>query len=437
MAFAVTIFALVYLWLIVGRGHRAKAIWFGVLALYALPILAGGEPILDATDLFARAEETGGWLSVNWNVIGIFAGTLIVAEAFIHSKVPVLLADILIDRSPNVGWAILATCIFASGISAVAENVATVLIVAPVAFALADKLKVSPAPFIVGIAVSSNLQGTATLIGDPPSMILAAKMQMNFNDFFFYQGRPGIFWAVQVGGIAGFFVLWLMFRKHREPVVALDKEKPLSWLPTVLMGIMILGLALASLVDPDFLWFGGVLCMVLGVIAWIWFYRADREDAVECLRDYDFSTTFFLMGIFMMVYALEKTGAIAHAAEWMSGITGDSLLGAFVLVVGFSVVISAFVDNVPYLAAMLPLVLDLGTRMGLGDNPLLPFGLLVGACLGGNITPIGASANIVAYGMLNKDENVFPFMDFVKIGLPFTLAAVTAGAAFLWFVYGV
>jgi Na+/H+ antiporter NhaD/arsenite permease-like protein len=177
--------------------------------------------------------------------------------------------------------------------------------------------------------------------------------------------------------------------------------------------------------------------MGLGVIAWIWFYRADREDAVEVLRDYDFSTTFFLMGIFMMVYALEKTGAIGTAAEFIGGVTGKSRLGAFLLVVGFSVVISAFVDNVPYLAAMLPLVMDLNMRMGLTEmHPLLPFGLLVGACLGGNITPIGASANIVAYGMLNKDENVYPFMDFVKIGLPFTLAAVTAGGAFLWFVYG-
>jgi Na+/H+ antiporter NhaD/arsenite permease-like protein len=273
-------------------------------------------------------------------------------------------------------------------------------------------------------------------------MILASELAMDFNDFFWYTGAngasyPGIFWAVQVGGIAGFVVLWLMFRKHREPVVALEKETPLSWFPTVLMGVMIVGLALASLVDQSFIWFGGALCVVLGVAAIAWFLKADREDAVRCLRDYDFSTTFFLMGIFMLVYALEKTGAIESAATWAGGIVGNSMVGAFILIVLFSVVFSAFVDNVPYLAAMLPLVGKLSEGLGADvyEQPVLAFGLLLGACLGGNVTPVGASANIVAYGMLNEDENVFPFVEFVKIGLPFTVAAVAAGATFLWFIY--
>jgi Na+/H+ antiporter NhaD/arsenite permease-like protein len=432
----VTVFALVYVWLITSHHHRAKAIWLGLAALFLLPPLLGQQAVLRLGDLFALKED-GGWAAVNWNVIGIFAGTLLMAEAFIYSRVPALLADMLLERSPTVGWAILATCIFASAISAVAENVATVLIVAPIAAALARKLRVSPAPFIVGIAISSNLQGTATLIGDPPSMILAASMKMNFNSFFWYQGRPGIFFAVQAGAVAGFFVLWLMFRHYRQPVEAMERERPRSWLPTAIMVVMIGGLAGASSVDPDFLWFGGTLCMVTGSVAWVWIHRHDRDHALKTLKDYDFSTTFFLIGVFTLVYALETTGAIDAAAGAVATITGDSTLGAFVLVVAVSVAISAFVDNVPYLAAMLPLVHHLSASTpGLAGSPLLPFGLLIGSCLGGNVTPIGASANIVAYGMLNRDEpGGFRFIEFVRIGLPFTLAAVAAGSAFLWAVW--
>jgi len=436
MTLTVIVFVLVYLWLVLARGHRAKAIWIGIGLLFLLPLAFGGRPVVGPRDLFAFTEG-GGWASINWNVIGIFAGTLIVAEAFIFSRVPARCADVLIEKSPNVGWAILSVCIFASAISAVAENVATVLIVAPIAIALARKLQVSSAPFLIGIAISSNLQGTATLIGDPPSMILAAHYQLNFNDFFWLAGRPGIFFAVQVGAVAGFAVLWLMFRRYRQPVAPMEAEQVRSWLPTAVLGVMILGLAGASWVDPHFLWFGAAVCLGAGAVSWLWFLRRAPEDALKVLRSYDWSTTCFLGGVFMMVYALDKTGAIGVAAGWVAALTGSNVLGAFVLVVAFSVLLSAFVDNVPYLAAMLPLVDAVGGQIGLPEgNMVLAFGLLVGACLGGNVTPIGASANIVAFGLLQKtEEEPVSFLDFVKIGLPFTLAATAAAAAFLWVVW--
>ncbi len=435
MSITVGVFALVYGWLIVSRGHRAKAIWIGLGVLFLLPPVLGMEPLFGLADLFARTE-TGNWDSINWNVMGIFAGTLLVAEAFIYSGVPAYCADLLIDRSPNVCWAILGVCAFASVISAVAENVATVLIVAPIAMALARKLKVSSVPFIVGIAISSNLQGTATLIGDPPSMILAARFQLNFNDFFWLQGKPGIFFAVQVGALAGFFVLWLMFRHYRQPIVQIEMEEPRSWFPTGLLVLMIVGLALASLVDPDFMWFGGVLCMAMGAVAVGWLYLRDRETSVKLLKSYDWSTTFFLAGVFMMVFALSESGAIEAAARLGHTLTGDSLAGAFIIVVAFSVLISGFVDNVPYLAAMLPIVDRLGTDLVGPGNMILPFGLLIGACLGGNISPIGAAANVVAYGLINNSEDEeLSFVGFARIGLPFTLAAVAVGAGFLWLVW--
>jgi Na+/H+ antiporter NhaD/arsenite permease-like protein len=131
--------------------------------------------------------------AINWNIMGIFVGMLIVADIFMDSRVPARFAEIIVDKAPNTAWAILFLCMLTGFISAFVENVATVLIVAPVALSLAKKLKFNPVNMMIAIAISSNLQGTATLIGDPPSMLLGGFAKMSFDDFFFYQGRPSIF----------------------------------------------------------------------------------------------------------------------------------------------------------------------------------------------------------------------------------------------------
>ena len=426
------IFCAVYLYVILSKKHMATALWVGVGLLVVTPLLFGHGSVFVPGDLFRM--EDGAWTAINWNVMGIFAGTLLVADVFIYSRVPTVLSDWLIAKTPNVCWALLGVCFLSSFISVFAANVATVLIVAPIAIELAKKLKVSPAPFLIGIAISSNLQGTATLIGDPPSMILAAKYGMNFNDFFWFQGKAGIFFAVQVGAVASFAVLWLMFRKYKQPVIEIEPVKARSWFPTAVMGIMILLLALGSVFDPDFLWFGGLSCMVCGGVTVAWLYRRERDSSLRILKSYDWSTTMFLMGVFMMVYALTSTGIVDTAAGWVHALTGDSVLSAFILVVAFSALLSAFVDNIPYLAAMLPLVAKLGEGLVIGDNMVLAYGLLIGSCLGGNITPIGASTNVVAYSMLHKMGEETSFLGFVKIGLPFTLAATAAAGLFVWLV---
>jgi len=432
--FTAIVFGAAYAYVMVAKRYVAAALWVGAAALAIVPLLFGESSILTPRDLFVI--QGGSWASVNWNVMGIFAGTLLVAHVFIYSRVPTVLADLLIERSPNVCWALLGVCALSSFISIFAANVATVLIVAPVAIELAKKLDVSPAPFLIGIAICSNLQGTATLIGDPPSMILAAHYRMNFNDFFWHRGRVGIFFAVQAGAVASLLVLWLMWRNYRQPVVEMPAVKPLSWLPTMIIVVMILLLAAGSWVDPGFLWFGGVVCVLCGMVSVLWLYLRDRPHALGILKSYDWSTTFFLMGVFMMVYALTRTGIIDTAARWVSGVTGGSVLVAFILIVAFSMMLSAFVDNIPYLAAMLPLVAKLPEALPLEEgNMVLAYGLLIGSCLGGNITPVGASTNVVACGMLRQLGHDPGFFGFVKIGLPFTLAATAVGSLFIWLVW--
>jgi Na+/H+ antiporter NhaD/arsenite permease-like protein len=203
----------------------------------------------------------------------------------------------------------------------------------------------------------------------------------------------------------------------------------------VLLVFMIAGLAVSTLFDQDFVWFGGLTCLVAGFVAMLWLYRRDPKVAGLILKNYDWDTTFFLMGVFTLVFALTKTGVVDSAAQWVYGITGNSVLLAFILIIVFSLALSAFIDNVPYIAAMLPLVLRLSQHLGLSGNTVLAYGLLIGSCLGGNITPVGASANVVACGMLRRMGEDVSFWKFAKMGLPFTLAATAAASAFVWFVW--
>ncbi|HQG39778.1 MAG TPA: SLC13 family permease, partial [Spirochaetales bacterium] len=150
---------------------------------------------------------------INWNIMLIYIGSLVIAEFFIYSKVPAYIADTVIEKSPNVGLGIVWILMLTGILSAFVENVATVLVMAPIALALSKKLKMNPMYFMVGLAVMANLQGTATLVGDPPSMIFANYAHYSFNDFFWYAGKPSIFFAVQIGMVTGVLFLYTFFRK--------------------------------------------------------------------------------------------------------------------------------------------------------------------------------------------------------------------------------
>jgi Na+/H+ antiporter NhaD/arsenite permease-like protein len=385
--------------------------------------------------LFRVVSPKEAFLAVNWNVMGIFVGTLIVADIFMESRVPAYIAEIIVNRARNTAWAILFICLLTGFISAFVENVATVLIVAPIALSLARKLKINPVNMMIAIAVSSNLQGTATLIGDPPSMLMGGFAKMNFGDFFFYRGRPSIFFAVQSGALVSLFVLYCVFRAHKEKVQLVSVEKVKSWVPALILAVLILLLALSSFMDTEFSYMAGALCVIAGVISIAWEKAINKSSIMKGLRRLDWDTTFFLMGIFVIVGAVTLTGWIEVLSGFLSGLIRGNIFLGYSAIVIFSVVVSAFVDNVPFLAAMLPVALSMATKLGI-DPSLFLFGLLIGASLGGNITPIGASANIVACGLLKKEGYKVSFVDFMKIGLPFTVAAVSAAYLFIWFVWG-
>jgi Na+/H+ antiporter NhaD/arsenite permease-like protein len=371
---------------------------------------------------------------INWNVLMIFVGSLGIAELFIYSRAPAVIADSIVIHSPNVGIAIVAILMVTGIISAFVENVATVLVMAPIALALCKKLKLDPSYFIVGMAVMANLQGTATLVGDPPSMIFADHSGYGFNDFFFYAGKPSIFFVVQGGMIAGALFFYVYFSKKGGEKVTVEQEKILTMVPSVLLILMILGLAAASFIFGGLTLASGLLVMILGIagILWYWLIRRESGEKIrELIKGLDWDTVLFLIGIFVVVGAVADVGLLDDFSAFLSGIVGESVLMGFLVILVVSVLISGFVDNVPYIIVMLPVASRIAAELSLKPE-LYMFALLAGSCLGGNLTPFGASANIVSVGILKKQGVLLNFGQWLRIGVPFTLITTVTAAAIIW-----
>lgn len=378
------------------------------------------------------------WGSIDFNVLLMIAGTMGLVALFIESRMPELLADLIMERVPNVLWAAVSLSLFAGLISAFVDNVATVLMIAPVALEICKKLKTNPVPFIIAIAVSSNLQGAATLVGDTTAIMLGSYAQMSFLDFFWYQGRPSIFFAVELGAVIAAFILAWLFRKERDPIPKGKRTEVKDYVPTVLLCGTVVLLILASFLPEKPEITNGLICcglLVIGLVYNFW-KKKDLSAVVEPLKQIDFETIGLLVGLFLMIGGITAKGVIDAAAELLAKAGGGNVFLIYTVIVWASVAISAFVDNIPYVATMLPVVQSLALGLGIDPTPLY-FGLLSGATLGGNLTPIGASANITGIGILRKEGLEVKNSDFFKIGIPFTLAAIIPAYIYIWLVYGI
>lgn len=375
--------------------------------------------------------------AVDWNIILMLAGTMMVVQLFIESQMPALMAEGLLKAVPNIQWAVVVLSIFAGVISAFVDNVATVLMVAPVGLAVSKKLNTNPIPVIIAIAVSSNLQGAATLVGDTTSILLGGYANMSFNDFFVFMGKPGIALSVEIGAAMTIPVLLFLFRKSKEPVHAEITTKVTDYIPSLLMIGVIVTLITASQFEKKPQLTNGLICISYAVIGII--YRAIREkssDVVKrAIQAIDFNTLLLLIGLFIVIAGITEAGVIDAIADLFVKLGGSSVFVMYTMIVLVSVVISAFVDNIPYVATMLPVVQGIATSMGV-EPYVLYFGLLIGATLGGNLTPVGASANIAAIGILNKEGYKVSSKDFFRIGIPFTLIAVFSGYIVTWLIWG-
>lgn len=417
---AIILFLLMYVLLLSFPKIRAQV----ALATAAIFVILG---ILPIDNVFS---------SIEWNVILMIAGTMGLVFLFIESKMPSLLADKIIEKTPNVKWAIVALALFAAIISAFVDNVATVLMVAPVAVTIAKKLEISPVQSIIAISISSNLQGAATLVGDTTSILLGDYNGMDFLDFFWYDGRPGLFFVVQLSAIAATFILLYIFRKQKQGIEPMEKTVVQDYVPTVLLLGTVVLLIIASFIPnkPDIT--NGLICMTLFIIGLVRSFIIKRDAKVfkEAAKEIDYQTLLLLIGLFIVIAGIENMGVIADIGEFIAGLSDNPFIIYTILVWG-SVLISAFIDNIPYVATMLPVVTIIALKLDL-DPTVFYFGLLSGATLGGNLSPIGASANITGLGLLRKEGYEVSAPTFMKISVPFTLTAVTVGYILIWILWG-
>ena len=384
--------------------------------------------------------------AVDYNVLMMISGTMATVSLFIESKMPQRLSEILLHKVSNVKWAIAVLSLFAGVISAFVDNVATVLMVAPVGLAISKKLKISPVPVLISIAVSSNLQGAATLVGDTTSILLGGFADMNFMEFFWMNGRPGIFFGVELGAIASLLVLLFIFRKNTQPIDSKIETTVEDYFPSILMIATVVFLIITSfLPKPEsgalltiYELRSGIICVALCLIGIIraCIRRKNGEVVKLVLGEFDKDTVLLLFGLFIIIEGIKSAGVIDAIAQLFFKVSGDNPFLLYTIIVFASVVLSAFIDNIPYVATMLPVVQSIAALMGLPAY-VFYFGLLTGATLGGNLTPIGASANIAAIGILRKNGETVKTKDFLKIGVPFTLSAVLVGYAFVWLAWGI
>ncbi len=423
MIYALVLFAVTYVLMLIFSKFR--------------PYIALGSAVIFVVSGMLPLEKLFG--TIDFNVILMIAGTMGIVALFIESKMPELLADLIMEKVPNVMWAAIALSLFSGLISAFVDNVATVLMIAPVALEICKKLKTNPVPFIISIAVSSNLQGAATLVGDTTAIMLGSALDMSFIDFFWYKGMPGMFFAVELGAVLSAIIIAIIFRKEKSPIPKMtQRTKVTDYVPTILLVSIIVLLIGASFIDgkPDIT--NGLICCVLLVIGLIYNLAKKKQFSaiINPLKEIDFQTIGLLLGLFIMIGGISEQGVIKEVANLLASIGGNNMFVLYTVIVWASVLISAFIDNIPYVATMIPVIGGIATALNI-DPTVLYFGLLSGATLGGNCTPIGASANITGIGILRKEGYEVKNKDFFKIGIPFTLAAIIPAYVYIWLAYGI
>jgi Na+/H+ antiporter NhaD/arsenite permease-like protein len=385
--------------------------------------------IVEADEAFG-AERLG----IDWNVIFLLFGMMVIVGVLRRTGLFEFLAIWSAKRARGRPLAIMALLIVMTAFaSALLDNVTTMLLIAPVTILIAERIGVSPVPLLIAEVFASNIGGTATLVGDPPNIIIGSEAGLSYLDFLANLG-PVVLLLLIVNTIQA---RW-MFRRdlafHPERVrelMTLDEREALaggSLLPKALAVLAVVTLAFALQGPLGYspsvvaLMGAGVLLLIAG------------GDRLDYLRDVEWPTLAFFMGLFVMVGALVKTGVIADLAERLIDATDGRLFLATAVLLVASAVLSGLIDNIPYVATMVPLVAALAAAIP-GDATVLWWALALGADLGGNATSIGASANVVVLGVAERSGHPIRFATFLRRGLPVTAVSVGVSLAYLWVRY--
>ena len=451
---ALALFTVTYIMMMAFQKIRPHITVISALLFITLGIISALKPDLFGNEFFTLADGSAyrygfneAFNAIDLNVVMMIAGTMGTVYLFIESKMPQLMSDVLISKMPNMKLVIVAVSLFAGIVSAFVDNVATVLMIAPVALAFCKKVGISPVPSIICIAISSNLQGAATLVGDTTSILLAKAANLDFSDFFVHNSHVGMFWVVQAGAVASAFIIWFMFRKESAKIDFNNRTKVEDKFPTFLLVGTIVALIAVSFIPyksnvsegefgkPDIT--NGIICIgffLVGVIREL-LIKKNKEIVKNAFKEIDYFTIILLTGLFVVIGGIESAGVVDVIGNSIAKLGSGSIFVVYTIIVWMSVILSAFIDNIPYTATMLSIVPIIANGLGMENPTLLYYGLLCGATLGGNLTPIGASANIAAIGILRKEGYEVKATTFMKYGIPFTMAAVITGYVLLWLIW--
>jgi Na+/H+ antiporter NhaD/arsenite permease-like protein len=420
---AVAIFAVAYVFIATEKIHRVAAALGGA----ALMLLIGAT---DAEHAFFSAEA-----GIEWNVIFLLLGMMLIVSVLKRTGAFEYVAIWAAKRAGGRPFRVMVILVVVTAVaSAALDNVTTVLLIAPVTFLVCDRLGVPVVPFLIAEALASNIGGAATLVGDPPNIIIAARAGLSYNDFLIHMAP----FVVVVMVVFVVMCRWLFrsaFRydpQRAAEISALRERDAIQDRRLLTVSLVVLAAVTVAFVLHTVLHLEPAVVAMLGGLLLL---ALSRLPAEEVARDVEWPTLVFFAGLFVMVGALVNTGVIERVSEAAAdAVEGRLLLASMVLLWG-SAVLSAIVDNIPYVATMSPVVADLVAADGTDRSQVLWWSLALGADLGGNATAIGASANVIVLGIAERAGKPISFWEFTRYGLVVTVVTVALAMPYLWLRY--
>ncbi|MGW7687453.1 ArsB/NhaD family transporter [Streptomyces asiaticus] len=421
---AIAVFVVAYVAIISERVHRTAAALAGAAAMLAIGA---------TDDKAAFFDERSG---VDWNVVFLLLGMMAIVGVLRQTGLFEYLAIWAVKRARGKPFRVMTMLIvITASASALLDNVTTVLLVAPVTLLVCERLALPAAPFLIAEVLASNIGGTATLVGDPPNIIIASRGGLTFNDFLVHLAPIAVLLtAVLVLLCRVMFRNSLLYDEDRATeVMALEEREAIRDHRLLYQGLAVLALVVVGFVAHPVLHYAPSVVALLGAGLLI---AVSEVETGEALKEVEWPTLAFFAGLFIMVGSLIETGVIGEVSRALADATGGSELGAVMLLLFGSAALSGIVDNIPYVATMAPITADLAHGFGGGDGVhVLWWALALGADLGGNATAIGASANVVVLGIAERNRQPISFWQFTRYGLVVTAVTVVLSAGYLWLRY--
>lgn len=387
--------------------------------------------------LFGVLSQEAAIHHIDWNTLGLLIGMMIIVDITRRSGVFGFLAIWVAKMvEGNPVKLLLALSLLTAVLSAFLDNVTTVLLIVPVAIAIADTLKIQPMPFLLTQILASNIGGTATLIGDPPNIMISGPAGLSFGDFILNL-VPVVIIVLAVTLLGFYWVFRRDLTTDQASIAKLMQQNELEYIKDwallkkslIVLGLTILGFILHSVLHVESATIALTGAMLLMILS--------HEEPEEVFLGIEWPTIFFFAGLFILVGGLVEVGILDHVANWSLGLTGGDPLMMAMLILWISAIFSAFVDNIPFVATMIPLIQKLGDIGGLAPNELQPlwWALALGACLGGNGTLVGASANVIVAGIAEKNGYPISYKGYLKIGFPFMIVSIIISTVYILLRY--